>query len=172
MYAAITLMILGFIVIPVIVFSLIFGDGIYGAFKFLKVIGLATLWCFGLGALPIYFWGKAKRNEYAGILCISVTFGEGYALFNEFNDGMSNFIFMVFAYTIAALIVLLIVFIAVRMALEQGEKEFQTDKQDFYRLREKNDNEFTEQEERRFKYLQSHKKDFEGEFKPNKISTD
>ncbi len=165
------LVICGFIVIPVIVFSLIFGSGISGALEPIKAVGLFTLWTFGLGALPMILWEKAKKSEYAGILCISVVFGEGYAIYKEM-DGILNIISTAFVAFIGAFIVLIIVFMVVGTAIKEGEKEFYKDKEDYNRLKNKNIDELTLQEPKRLKYLEAHKKDFEGEFKPDRISVD
>jgi len=137
-------------------------------FEALKFVGIYYLWYGGLCLLPMFFWHKAMKDEYFGILCVSVVFGEGYAVFTNTN-GILNFICKAVICTLITFIVLIILNVIIGMAIKEGEKEFYKEKQDYYMLKDKNVNELSPQHQTRIKYLETRKQDFESEFKPNRI---
>lgn len=147
------------------------GEGIYLVYviEALKFVGYYTLSCFGLCILPVYFWHKAKKSEYGGILCVSVALGEVYAIVKEI-DGIWNFIATALIGAIVAFIALLGVFLVVSMAINEGEKEFSIDKQYYCKLKDKPIDELTSHEVKRLKYFETHKEFYSGDFKPDRIS--
>lgn len=152
-------------ILPIIVVSLLIQDGFDIVFIYLKFM----LWLLGLSMLPMLLWDKAKKSEFAGLLCVSVSIGEAYSLIKNSDDGTFNFIIMAFAYTFGVLIVLYTTFYVVQLAIKDGRKEFYKDKYEYERLKNTNVDELTSQEKKRLNYLESHKSDFEGEFTPTRI---
>lgn len=129
---------------------------------------MTIVYIIALLALPIYLWGKAKRDEIAGIIFVSLVFGEVSTLYRTDSNDVLDFIANIFFNSIGALFVIIVVLTIIKFAIKQGEGEFATYKLTYSELKLKeNSDSFTEEDKKRLEYLKA--KGYDKEFKPNRF---
>jgi len=122
---------------------------------------------------PVFLLYEAgKKSEIMGLSAVALAAGEVLTFFRNNSDGLVEFFEQIALHTFGIWLFLFFTIFLIKNAIKDGEKEFYKDKYEYLELSNKDKNELTTAQLKRFIKLEKRKIELLGDFSPELIDGD